>query len=137
MKLPKKIEDALIDDTNSIYQWIILLNHFEDYFSILSKKQKIRIHLKCEEIRVFNNTPQKQFIERRGEKTFVMSTPLDIKKDEVQPQSIYTDEVIIQYYRQQERTTVPTHIINMITWFWRLFNQTKSTDSNKLLVVDN
>ena len=108
MTLPDNIRTALAADNEDMVSWSSLINFFSTHQSELSLPEKITIYEKCEEFRIFWNTDHiyEKEITKNG-KTQVMKAirqSLNIEQADVNPDNIYTDQELIDYFQTRNQT---------------------------------
>ena len=109
MTLPDKVRTALNADSEDMISWSILLNFFSNEQSELSLPEKITIYDKCEAFRIFWNTDHVEITEtvrNSGEvvKQKKIRTSLNIDKNEVYPNNIYTDKELLDHFQTETQT---------------------------------
>jgi len=104
MRLPDKVKVALKQNCNGLFEWAILLNFFKNHQHSLSKRQKIKIYIKCEQIRTYWNTPRENKKNIKGQERILIEPSLDIQISDIQPDNIYTDTDIQEYIQTRNQT---------------------------------
>jgi len=109
MSVPQKIQEALDADLKDMIMWSRLLNLFSDYQTKLSRPEKILIYEKCECFRNFwNEDREVVYPYRRNSGEIVNQIQhvkgLNIDKKSVNPDNIYKDKDILDYYQTETQT---------------------------------
>lgn len=102
MIFPDNVRTALQADLNDMISWSCLLNFFSNFQSELSLPEKILIYERCEDFRIFWNTDRVETTEQishSGRKTnqTKIRQSLNIDKNNVYPNHIYTDQDILDH----------------------------------------